>query len=649
MNETFKFSFEADLGDLNSALSRGADTVSVFERKISQLEDELKRLDNASAAAEKELEQLNREFKKGAIEERRFNEETERLEAEIKRLGNTTARTQAKINRYQGSLRRLSPAYQAQTINAGKALPVLQEFSRIIEDAPFGIIGVGNNITQLGQSFSVLSRRAGGARAALGIVAGAISGPGGLLVLLSAVITTLTLFSGRFRRGGNEGAKAIDKIKKKIEELLGPLNQLQRIENLRKDITELRGESTLKELRNVENILKRKLQILNTELETEKAKLRQQRLDATTLSNLEALGAAVKEIAVGALAAGLFLGDLTFKGLLDSPELQAIKKFGEFLDDAITIEDQTEATKKQLSDIEQQEAVIREIQTEILKNLRELGKVGNEVNKILASGFGEIGAGLFVESLSAVSEFTGALANNILSFSGLARREAFELADALTTVGKQAITVGKGVDQSLRGGLGSLVLFLAEATKEIRELSRIYTETANNIQNLLRDGFGPALAEFGETLGQALARGASFVQAAGAGLVGALTTLLSAIADELIKLGTAAVAIGTVQESLEKLTPGAGKIVVGLAAIAVGTALKGISAAARGSVSGANGGQSFSVPGGGGGGSFGGSSSVSANAALTGRVEFEIAGTKLVGVLNRTLKGKGKTVSDIIG
>jgi hypothetical protein len=70
------------------------------------------------------------------------------------------------------------------------------EFSRIIQDAPFGIIGVGNNITQLAGSFSNLQKQTGSASKALKLSLASIVSPANLVVLgVSAVTTALTLYA----------------------------------------------------------------------------------------------------------------------------------------------------------------------------------------------------------------------------------------------------------------------------------------------------------------------------------------------------------------------------------------------------------------------------------------------------------------------
>jgi uncharacterized membrane protein YgcG len=64
------------------------------------------------------------------------------------------------------------------------------DFARIIQDAPFGIIGVGNNITQLAGSFQVLKNQTGSTSAALKQSFASIFSSGNALVLGISLLTT---------------------------------------------------------------------------------------------------------------------------------------------------------------------------------------------------------------------------------------------------------------------------------------------------------------------------------------------------------------------------------------------------------------------------------------------------------------------------
>lgn len=74
-------------------------------------------------------------------------------------------------------------------VNAGATLT---NFNRIVQDAPFGLIGIQNNIEPLFTSFRQLKEQAGGTGAALKALASTFAGPAGVIFAISAVTSFVT-------------------------------------------------------------------------------------------------------------------------------------------------------------------------------------------------------------------------------------------------------------------------------------------------------------------------------------------------------------------------------------------------------------------------------------------------------------------------
>jgi tape measure domain-containing protein len=162
---------------------------------------------------------------------------------------------------------------------------------------------------------------------------------------------------------------------------------------------------------------------------------------------------------------------------------------------------------------------------------------------------------------------------------------------------------------------------------------------SDNVKNVIGGSLANTFSDLGNSIGEALANGENVFAAAGNSLLNSISNFLSDMGRLLIEYGTLAVIKGTLDTAIAVGGPVA--IAAGIAAIAVGTALSiaggalgalatsGSSDAGGGlSSSGASGGSSFrggSTQGAGGGGFSGGT------------VVFEVAGTKLVGVLKNTL------------
>src|SRR5882757_720465 len=90
----------------------------------------------------------------------------------------------------------------------------LVSFTRIVQDAPFGIIGVGNNITQFTEQFAALRAQTGSTGAALSAFGSSILGPAGLLTLgISAGISLWTLYAQSQQKAASEAKKVAEENK----------------------------------------------------------------------------------------------------------------------------------------------------------------------------------------------------------------------------------------------------------------------------------------------------------------------------------------------------------------------------------------------------------------------------------------------------
>ncbi len=164
----------------------------------------------------------------------------------------------------------------------------------------------------------------------------------------------------------------------------------------------------------------------------------------------------------------------------------------------------------------------------------------------------------------------------------------------------------------------------------------------DGVNELIGSSLVGAFSELGEAIGKAIASGTNVVGAIGQSLLKSLGKFLGEFGDLLIKYGIASLAFSKLQLSLA--TPG-GALITAPVAIAAGIALKALAGAVASAGSGDGGG-------GGGGASSSSGGGVSNNTSTSttfqgggeGRVVFEIAGDKLIGVINNSL-----SASDRIG
>ncbi|CAB4148415.1 hypothetical protein UFOVP535_2 [uncultured Caudovirales phage] len=114
-------------------------------------------------------------------------------------------------------------------LNAGSAQAgqSLQNLSRIAQDAPFGFIGIANNINPLVESFGRLKAETGSTGGALKALVSGLSGPAGLGLAFGVVTAAITFAQIGFDRWGSSAKKAkeaVDEVKKSQEEFAKSLD-----------------------------------------------------------------------------------------------------------------------------------------------------------------------------------------------------------------------------------------------------------------------------------------------------------------------------------------------------------------------------------------------------------------------------------------
>ena len=78
----------------------------------------------------------------------------------------------------------------------GSATYALTNFNRVVQDAPFGLLGVANNIDPLVSSYQKLKAETGSTSGAFKALSGTLSGPTGVLFGISLAVTALQVLPG---------------------------------------------------------------------------------------------------------------------------------------------------------------------------------------------------------------------------------------------------------------------------------------------------------------------------------------------------------------------------------------------------------------------------------------------------------------------
>jgi hypothetical protein len=191
MNE-LQIRLTADIKDLQSAINKAKATLKSFEsetatdseksnvgfrRKIGLIEQ----LTAKAKALKVSLSQATNEQQIAS-----FNAELEQTNQELARL-NSLGKSFANSS---------TASFDKFRVSAGAASGSAIAFNRIIQDAPFGIIGVGNNIQQFAEQLTALKGTTGSTGAALKSFFTSLISPANLLVLgVSAVTAAFTAYA----------------------------------------------------------------------------------------------------------------------------------------------------------------------------------------------------------------------------------------------------------------------------------------------------------------------------------------------------------------------------------------------------------------------------------------------------------------------
>lgn len=129
-----------------------------------------------------------------------------------------TADTQealANLNNFINTSKGLKTEMQNFGNVSGQATNALSNLSRVAQDAPYGFIGIANNLNPLLESFQRLKIEAGSSKAALSAMASGLMGPAGIGLALGAVSSIIVAFGPKiaeFISGTKKATEVEDKF-----------------------------------------------------------------------------------------------------------------------------------------------------------------------------------------------------------------------------------------------------------------------------------------------------------------------------------------------------------------------------------------------------------------------------------------------------
>ena len=215
------------LKDTQRTNSQGA--YSNLSKELNQMRNEAKNLgaqmillDKAGMSSSVTFNTLKNRFDS-------TQKEVLELDQAIKKLDSSVGQNNRRVGAYGNAL---GGYQQAQSGANG----VTMEFNRIIQDAPFGMMGVGNNIQQLAENWKVYTAQAKAAAVAngttvttMGLVKGALAGIFSPLNLLSLGISAVTsgwILYEKWQQKANKATKDNRSEMDKLKDSMSNYNQV---------------------------------------------------------------------------------------------------------------------------------------------------------------------------------------------------------------------------------------------------------------------------------------------------------------------------------------------------------------------------------------------------------------------------------------
>jgi len=175
-----------------------------------------------------------------------FNVQVRTADGKVKIEGLTKGfvKSEAAFKKMQTTLKTTNAAINKTGVNTGLANTAVLEFGRTVSDAPYGIQGMGNNITQLVTIMGQLSQEAKEAGTSIGkSLRQALIGPLGIVIAVQIVVAALEIFRQKQQEAKKEAESLAESVAKSAVELkiaLGVLNSENvSLENKNKILDEL--------------------------------------------------------------------------------------------------------------------------------------------------------------------------------------------------------------------------------------------------------------------------------------------------------------------------------------------------------------------------------------------------------------------------
>lgn len=133
-----------------------------------------------------------------------------------------TADTQEAMNdiqQFANKMQGVRTSLGQMATQTSQATQTLGNFSRVAQDAPYGIIGIANNINPLVESFQRLQQTTGSTTGAIKGLLGALTGPAGIGLAIGVISSLLITFSKEIANFFKDPSDRLKEFRKELNEL----------------------------------------------------------------------------------------------------------------------------------------------------------------------------------------------------------------------------------------------------------------------------------------------------------------------------------------------------------------------------------------------------------------------------------------------
>ncbi len=208
------------------------------------------------------MQKAGKSLKDFADQAARFKEQlaTATDPAAILRLNRALEASAAKMKMIQAAGTNAGSGFKKISEGSNTAAFALTNLGRVAQDAPFGFIGIANNINPLLESFQRLKAETGSTGSALKALVGSLAGAGGLGLAVSLGTAAMSIFGMMMQKSGKEAkeaaktvdeyAKAVDAVASKTAEQVSQIDVLIKAYD-RQNISQQERVSVIEKLKQI--------------------------------------------------------------------------------------------------------------------------------------------------------------------------------------------------------------------------------------------------------------------------------------------------------------------------------------------------------------------------------------------------------------